>query len=43
MTRYPDKAWRMTPHCPEELGGPFERAGFERAALAQLQMRAELS
>jgi GNAT superfamily N-acetyltransferase len=41
LARYPGKTWRMTPHCPEEIGGVFERAGFERGSLSQLQMRLE--
>jgi ribosomal protein S18 acetylase RimI-like enzyme len=42
MARYPGKTWRVPPLCPEEMGGLFERAGFERGSLSQLQMRIEL-
>jgi ribosomal protein S18 acetylase RimI-like enzyme len=42
MARYPGKTWRVTAHCPEELGGIFEQAGFERGTLSQFQMRIEL-
>jgi ribosomal protein S18 acetylase RimI-like enzyme len=42
MARYPHKAWRVPPLCPEELGGLFERAGFEQSSLSQLQMRVAL-
>jgi ribosomal protein S18 acetylase RimI-like enzyme len=42
MARYPGKTWRVSPLCPEEMGGLFERAGFERGSLSQLQMRIEL-
>jgi GNAT superfamily N-acetyltransferase len=38
MARHPHKTWRVPPYCPEELGGLFERAGFERDSLSQLQM-----
>lgn len=42
MARYPGKTWRVPPFCPEELGGLFERAGFVRGSLSQVQMRIEL-
>ena len=42
MARYPDKTWRVPPFCPEELGSLFERAGFARGSLSQVQMRIEL-
>jgi len=42
MARYRDKTWRVSPHCPEELGPLFEQAGFARGSLAQVQMRIEL-
>jgi ribosomal protein S18 acetylase RimI-like enzyme len=38
LARYPLKTWRVPALCPEETGGPFERAGFERGALSQFQM-----
>jgi ribosomal protein S18 acetylase RimI-like enzyme len=39
--RYPQKTWRVPALCPEEAGGPFEKAGFERSSLSQLQMIVE--
>jgi ribosomal protein S18 acetylase RimI-like enzyme len=38
LARYPRKTWRVPALCPEEAGGPFERAGFERGSLSQFQM-----
>jgi GNAT superfamily N-acetyltransferase len=38
LARYPLKTWRVPALCPEEAGRPFERAGFERSSLSQLQM-----
>jgi ribosomal protein S18 acetylase RimI-like enzyme len=40
--RYPGKQWRLPVLCPEELGGLFEQAGFERESLTQLQMKLDL-
>jgi ribosomal protein S18 acetylase RimI-like enzyme len=42
VDRYPGKTWRVPPLCPEEMGGLFERVGFARDSLSQLQMRVEL-
>ncbi len=41
MTRHPHKAWKVPALCPEEIGGVFETAGFERGTLTQLQMLTE--
>jgi len=41
MARHPHKTWRVPAHCPEEVGGLFERAGFARDSLSQFQMRLE--
>jgi GNAT superfamily N-acetyltransferase len=41
MACTPGKTWRVPPFCPEEMGGLFERVGFERGSLAQVQMRLE--
>jgi ribosomal protein S18 acetylase RimI-like enzyme len=41
VARYPHKTWRVPPLCPEEIGGLFEKLGFERGSLSQLQMRIE--
>ena len=38
LARHPRKTWRVPALCPEEAGGPFEKAGFERTSLSQLQM-----
>jgi GNAT superfamily N-acetyltransferase/predicted GNAT family acetyltransferase len=42
MSNHPDKRWIVPPLCPEEIGGLFERVGFERGELSQLQMVAEI-
>jgi ribosomal protein S18 acetylase RimI-like enzyme len=36
------RAWRVAALCPEEIGGLFARAGFERDGITQLQMWAAL-
>jgi hypothetical protein len=41
MARHPHKTWRVPAHCPEEVGGVLERAGFARDTLSQFQMRLE--
>jgi GNAT superfamily N-acetyltransferase len=38
LARSPQKTWRVLELCPEEAGGPFEKAGFERTSLSQFQM-----
>jgi ribosomal protein S18 acetylase RimI-like enzyme len=38
LAEYPLKTWRVPALCPEEAGGPFERAGYERISLSQFQM-----
>jgi ribosomal protein S18 acetylase RimI-like enzyme len=38
MGNYPDARWVVPALCPQEIGGLFERAGFERRELSQLQM-----
>lgn len=43
MTRYPDKAWRVSTIFPEELGGLFEKIGLTRDALSQWQMQINLA
>ena len=40
---YPERTWHVLALFPEELGKLFERAGFEREKLTQLQMRLKLS
>jgi len=42
IARYPGRIWRVAPLCPEEIGGLFDGAGFERESLAQLQMILDL-
>ena len=43
ISQDPDKKWLVPALCPEEVGGLFERLGFERAALTQYQMRVEIA
>ncbi|MEM7531821.1 MAG: GNAT family N-acetyltransferase [Chloroflexota bacterium] len=38
IAQYPNKEWRISAHCPEELRGLFERVGFVEEPLSQLQM-----
>jgi GNAT superfamily N-acetyltransferase len=38
MDKHPDTRWVVPVLCPEEMGGLFERIGFERSELSQLQM-----
>jgi ribosomal protein S18 acetylase RimI-like enzyme len=38
LARHPQKTWRVPALCPEEAGGPFEKAGFEQTTLSQFQM-----
>lgn len=35
---YPQKTWHVPALCPEEVGGFFEKAGFQREKLSQFQM-----
>ena len=42
MANYEGKTWRVPAIWPEELGGIFERAGFQREELSQWQMRLSL-
>jgi len=39
MAKHVGKTWHVPAILPEELGGVFERAGFEREELSQWQMR----
>jgi GNAT superfamily N-acetyltransferase len=43
MAQHAGKQWDVPAHCPEEIGGMFERVGLTRGSLAQLQMVAEWS
>ena len=38
MDNHPDAQWVVPALCPQEIGGLFERVGFERRELSQLQM-----
>lgn len=38
LSHYPNRKWFISALCPEEAGGLFERIGFERGSLSQLQM-----
>ena len=40
IANYPNKKWLVPAFCPQEIGGLFEKVGFTRSALSQLQMRA---
>jgi len=42
IANHPGKKWHMPALLPEELGKVFERAGFEREALSQWQMKLNL-
>jgi len=41
--QFPGKQWRVPALCPEAYGGFFEKLGFTRQALNQVQMRFDLS
>lgn len=41
MASFPGKRWGVPALCPEEMGGLFEKAGFEQETLAQFQMALE--
>lgn len=43
IAKYPTKKWFVSALCPEEIGGVFEKVGFQRSSLAQLQMRIEFN
>jgi ribosomal protein S18 acetylase RimI-like enzyme len=43
MSQFPGKKWNVAAVCPEEIGGLFERMGFARESLSQLQMEASLA
>ncbi len=40
---FPDRKWFVPALCPEEFGAFFERCGFVKQALHQLQMRLDLT
>jgi ribosomal protein S18 acetylase RimI-like enzyme len=42
MAKHPDKIWRVPALCPEEVGGVFEKVGFEEGSLSQFQMAIDL-
>jgi GNAT superfamily N-acetyltransferase len=42
LARYPTANWMIPALCPEEFGGFFERAGFSRYELSQIQMIRDL-
>jgi ribosomal protein S18 acetylase RimI-like enzyme len=42
MAAHAGRSWRVPAFCPEEIGGLFARAGFERDGITQLQMSAAL-
>ena len=40
VAQFPGKTWHVPAVCPEEFGGTFQQADFERESLAQWQMQA---
>ena len=38
MKMHPDKEWQVPAICPQEIGSFFEKVGFEKQPLSQLQM-----
>lgn len=40
--KYPNRKWLVSALCPEEVGGLFEKTGFKRDVLSQLQMRIQI-
>jgi ribosomal protein S18 acetylase RimI-like enzyme len=42
MAEHPGKTWIVPALCPAEIGGVFEKVGFEKEDLSQLQMVLEL-
>jgi len=42
MAKHPGREWMVPALCPEEIGGLFEKLGFEMGELAQLQMVLEM-
>ncbi len=43
IAHYPDKAWRVPQLCPETFVGFYEKLGFKRQELNQVQMRLDLT
>ena len=41
MQKHPSDKWFVPGLCPEEMGGLFEKLGFKRDNLSQLQMKVE--
>lgn len=42
FAKYPNKTWHVPAIFPEEMGGFFEKMGFEKEDLGQFQMKLEL-
>lgn len=42
MQQFQGRTWNIPALCPEEVGGFFEKMGFEKQELAQLQMELKL-
>jgi ribosomal protein S18 acetylase RimI-like enzyme len=42
LSNYPNRKWVIPALCPEEVGRFFERIGFGRESMSQLQMRVDL-
>lgn len=43
IANHPGKQWLVSALCPEEIGPVFEKNGFKRDALSQLQMRIKIN
>lgn len=43
IAQHPGKTWIVPALCPAEIGSVFEKVGFEKQALSQLQMTLELT
>lgn len=42
FAKYPNKTWHVPAIFPEEMGGFFEKTGFEKEDLGQFQMKLTL-
>jgi ribosomal protein S18 acetylase RimI-like enzyme len=42
IAKYPNRKWLVSALCPEEIAGLFEKVGFQRSELSQLQMGLEV-
>lgn len=42
FAKFPSRSWEIAPHCPEEVGGFFQKSGFEPGDISQLHMAMDL-